>query len=405
MHGSIIKNLLHVVCFLLITCRLGRPPKDVSLDTILELRQMNYKWTKIAEMLNISRSTLYCRLCEGGVAHSLRGTMISDQDLDELLCEIKQSHPNDGEVLMQGHLLQRGIRVPRQMLRDAIHRVDHGGVVSRRLSVVRRRVYSVPYPNYIWHMDSHHKLIRWRLVIHGAVDGFSRTIIYVKCADNNRCTTVLQYFREGVSNFGLPENVRSDHGGENVGVWRYMIATHNNDYSHVITGSSVHNERIERMWRDVHRCVASIFSETLRDLEGAGLLDPLNEVDLYCAHYICLPRINQALVEFQGSWNNHALSSEGNKTPYQLFTDGLEHMERTHDYTVGSLDVGLDIDVSQLTSEHIDVTRISFKPCSDLQSQLILIDPLESSGLKVLYKRTIEIVGQHLVTNCTQCSQ
>ena len=96
---------------------------------------------------------------------------------------------------MQGHILQRGIRVPRQMLRDAIYRVDHDGVVSRCLSVVRCRVYSVPYPNYIWHMDSHHKLIRWRLVIHGAVDGFSRAIIYVKCADNDRSTTVLQYFR------------------------------------------------------------------------------------------------------------------------------------------------------------------------------------------------------------------
>ena len=37
-----------------------------------------------------------------------------------------------------------------------------------------------------------------------------------------------------------------------------MIANHENDYSCVITGSSVHNERIERLWRDVHRCVASI---------------------------------------------------------------------------------------------------------------------------------------------------
>ena len=56
--------------------------------------------------------------------------------------------------------------------------------------------------------------------------------------------------------------VRSDHGGENVDVWRYMIANHENDYSCVITGSSVHNERIERLWRDVHRCVASIMKST-----------------------------------------------------------------------------------------------------------------------------------------------
>ncbi len=95
---------------------------------------------------------------------------------------------------MQGHLIQRGVRVPRQRLRDAIHRVDHERVVSRRLSVVRRRVYSAPYPNYIWHKDSHHKLIRRRFVVHGAVDGFSRTIPYLKCADNNRLPPCLSIF-------------------------------------------------------------------------------------------------------------------------------------------------------------------------------------------------------------------
>lgn len=85
-------------------CRLGRPSEDVSVEAIVELRQMNYKWSKIAEMLNISRSTLYCRINEAGLALT---TAVSEQELDRVLCEIKQSHPNDGEVLVQGHLLQR----------------------------------------------------------------------------------------------------------------------------------------------------------------------------------------------------------------------------------------------------------------------------------------------------------
>ena len=36
-----------------------------------------------------------------------------------------------------------------------------------------------------------------------------------------------------------------------------MAESHSTD-SAVITGSSVHNERIERLWRDVFRCVASV---------------------------------------------------------------------------------------------------------------------------------------------------
>ena len=138
----------------------------------------------------------------------------------------------------------------------------------------------MPYPNYVWHLDGHHKLIRWHFVVHGAVDGFSRTIIYLHCADNNWAVTVFECFKNGVVQYGIPEKVPSDHGGENVDVWRFMLSSHNNAGS-VLTGSSVHNERIERMWRDVHRSVCSVFSETFQGLEREGILDPCNDVDMF----------------------------------------------------------------------------------------------------------------------------
>ena len=27
-------------------------------------------------------------------------------------------------------------------------------------------------PNSLWHIDGYHKLIRWRIVIHGVIDGY-----------------------------------------------------------------------------------------------------------------------------------------------------------------------------------------------------------------------------------------
>ena len=51
-----------------------------------------------------------------------------------------------------------------------------------------------------------------------AVDGFSRCVVHIKCANNNCATTVLEAFLEGVSVYGEPARVRSDHGGENVEV-------------------------------------------------------------------------------------------------------------------------------------------------------------------------------------------
>ena len=203
-------------------------------------------------------------------------------------------------MLIAANLLSRRIRVQRSTLRASIHRVDPTGVEIRRRFTVQRRVYSVPHPNYIWHIDGTHKLIRWRLVIHGAIDGFSRSVVYLKCSNNNRAATILTSFQQAVQTFGVPLRIRSDHGGENIGVWDYMLHQHNNPLS-VITGSSTHNERVERLWRDVNRCVTTPFADTFYELEALGLLDPLNEVDVFCLHNIFLPRINQCI------WRNIGL--------------------------------------------------------------------------------------------------
>lgn len=44
---------------------------------------------------------------------------------------------------------------------------------------IRRRVYHVDGPNSLWHVDGHHKLIRWHMVIHGGIDGYSRTVVFL----------------------------------------------------------------------------------------------------------------------------------------------------------------------------------------------------------------------------------
>ena len=62
-----------------------------------------------------------------------------------------------------------------------------------------------------------------------------------------------------------------------------------------------------------------VFADTFRALEAGDHLDCLNEVDLYCLHFVFLPRINSVLTQFVESWNNHPLSSAHNLTPNQLF--------------------------------------------------------------------------------------
>jgi hypothetical protein len=45
-------------------------------------------------------------------------------ELDDRLREINSIHPNDGEVMMAGHLKSRGTFVTRAKLQASIHRVD-----------------------------------------------------------------------------------------------------------------------------------------------------------------------------------------------------------------------------------------------------------------------------------------
>jgi len=84
-------------------------------------------------------------------------------------------------------------------------------------------------------------------------------MVHLKCADNNRALTVLSLYTDAVHLHGLPNRARSDLGGENVNIWHYMIEQHSSNEA-VITGSSTHNERIERLWRDVYRCVGVLFA-------------------------------------------------------------------------------------------------------------------------------------------------
>ena len=108
------------------------------------------------------------------------------------------------------------------------------------------------------HIDGNHKLIQpYQFVIHGAIDGYSRMIVYLRIATNNRADTVLQLFQEAVHKFNLPSRVRSDLGLENIEVARFMLTGLGLNRGSIITGTSVHNQRIECLWRDVNRVIVS----------------------------------------------------------------------------------------------------------------------------------------------------
>ena len=165
-------------------------------------------------------------------------------------------------------------------------------------------------------------MIRWQLVTHGAIDGYSRIILFLKCSSNNHASTVYDLFIKAVECYGLPSRIRCDQGRENIRVANHMLRHRGEGRSSILVGSSVHNQRIEHLWRDLHRCVSSTFYRLFYYLEHHDLLDPINNTHLFPLHYVYIPRINQAVKQFTEAWNNHGIRTEHNKTPNQLFTAG-----------------------------------------------------------------------------------
>ncbi|MGH0121170.1 UNVERIFIED_CONTAM: hypothetical protein FKN15_071157 [Acipenser sinensis] len=94
-------------------------------------------------------------------------------------------------------------------------------------------------------------------------------------------------------------------------------------------GSSVHNQRIERFNRDLNRNCSQVYAPVFYDLESMHLLDIDNKTDLFSLHYVYLQRVNRTLNEFRAAYNNHCVSSEGNRTPLQLFM-GEKHLLYIH---------------------------------------------------------------------------
>lgn len=102
------------------------------------------------------------------------------------------------------------------------------------------------------------------MVLHHAVDGYCRLVVFGACSTNNRASTVLQLYHQAVRRYGRPFRVRTDHGGENVDVhvWRDMIQAWGEEARSVIVGSSVENQRVElNATTELQMSKSCVFSE------------------------------------------------------------------------------------------------------------------------------------------------
>ena len=110
---------------------------------------------------------------------------------------------------------------------------------------------------------------------------------------------------------------------KNIGVARLMLDKFDPENVPYLTGLSVHNQRIERLGRHAVTYIVRHYRDLFEFMESIGILDLLDECELFVFHLVYQPRLDKASKDFISFWNNHKLRTEGALTPMQIWMQGV----------------------------------------------------------------------------------
>jgi hypothetical protein len=158
------------------TGKRGRPRKQLNTEFVAEAMASHCRIsvTALARVMKVSRPTLINHMKDHGVYETF--TCLSRSNLDALVKSFRNAKPDSGVRYLIGFLRRLGLRVQKRRVYSSVRRVDGLGRILRQRRVIKRKRYQVLRPHALWHLDGHHKLILWGIVIHSFIDGYSRTV-------------------------------------------------------------------------------------------------------------------------------------------------------------------------------------------------------------------------------------
>ena len=151
------------------------------------------------------------------------GRRRNSSDLRDVCEALEEELKGSGSLLgyrqmTQRLTIKRGLNVSRENVRELLRILDPHGVKRRSKNRLRRRQYISKGPNYLWHIDGYDELKPFGFCVHGAIDGFSRRILWLEVGGtNNDPSVVSHYYVDCDRQLGGTANiVQADFGTENV---------------------------------------------------------------------------------------------------------------------------------------------------------------------------------------------
>lgn len=295
---------------------------------IVKYFKYGYTYSKICSMLHqrheisLSLRTLKRRMKSIG----LKRRSIVESPIEEIAAAIILECTESGSCLGYRSMWARlktkyHFTVKRGTVSHLLSIIDPGGVEGRKRRRLHRRIYKVPGPNFMIHIDGHDKLKTYGFSIHGATDGYSRKVLWLKVADTNKNPKVTaKYFLQTIKKYKkLPTKVRCDKGTENVIIAKLQKALR---YEHEDTfaglksftwSKSVHNQRIESYWNQLINHCTSFWIKYFKKMIDDGHLDTDNNVNIEILRYCYGPIIESDLERTRKEWNNHKIRSQLNR--------------------------------------------------------------------------------------------
>ncbi|PIK48035.1 hypothetical protein BSL78_15097 [Apostichopus japonicus] len=264
--------------------------------------------------------------------------------VDFLERELAGSGQLHGYRWMHHRCQQHGLNVNRETIRILLSILDPDGVDQRRRRRLVRRRYVTRGPNFVWHIDGWDKLKPFGVAVHGCIDGFSRSIIWLNAyyTNNNPRIIAGYYIEEVAKRNGCPRMIRADRGTENsvaCHIQRYL-RRHGVDaqvHNSFIYGTSVTNQRIESFWSIFKKHFGQFWIDLFGFLREEGHFCG-DEVDKNLIRLCFMKMIQDELDKVCMEWNFHYIRrSRLHHRPFgrPFVMSMLPEVYRTRDYIYG----------------------------------------------------------------------